>query len=92
MNDIIAAFLYGTAIAALYAWRIGRRDREIRYLRRLAGSHNLWNVRCHACRKPLRDQPTATDTTIHNGGSETSINYHLRGGCAEIVRQRTETA
>ncbi|MEW1803236.1 hypothetical protein ACIGO7_35470 [Streptomyces virginiae] len=91
MPDLLAAVLYGLAIAALQGWRIGRRDREIRYLRRLAGSRSLWNVRCDVCRKPLRDQPTATDTTIHGDGSETSINYHLRGGCAEIVRQRTET-
>ncbi|MER7734124.1 hypothetical protein ABTX80_24855 [Streptomyces erythrochromogenes] len=91
MPDLFAAVLYGLAIASMYAWRIGRRDREIRYLRKLAGNRNLWNVRCDVCCKPLRDRPTATDTTLHNDGHQTSISYHLWGGCAEIVRKRQET-
>lgn len=88
MPDLLIPFLYGTALTALWQWQLSRRDRELRYLRTLAGSKNLWHVRCTVCLKPLRDRPTGSDTTLNEGGSKTSISYHLYGGCAEIVRDR----
>lgn len=88
MNELIAALLYGLGIAAVWQWRIGKRDGELRYLRSLAGSESLWNVRCNVCIKPLRDRPTVTDITVNDNGSKISISYHMYGGCAEIVRNR----
>ncbi|MFG2748051.1 hypothetical protein [Streptomyces xanthophaeus] len=90
MTALITALLYGIGICAVWQWQIGKRDRELRYLRALAGSKSLWNTRCDVCTKPLRDRPTATDTTVNADGSKTSISYHLWGGCAEIVRNRED--
>lgn len=86
--DFLVHIAYGALLCV--AWRAGRREREVAYLRSLAGSKNLWSVRCDVCLKPMRDKASVTDTTTSTDGhSLTSVSYHM-DRCATIVRKRTD--
>lgn len=83
---VLHVLVYGLIFAVL--WR--RRDREISYLRRIAGTDNLWHTRCGHCGRRLRDRPAVTDIQTADNGVETRTSYHMYGGCADHTQQNQE--
>lgn len=77
MTTFLAFLIQGALFCACWQWLLRRRDREIRYLRSIAGSQDQWRTPCRHCGKPIRDRHVIT--RYHDGatrGSRIIVAFH----------------
>lgn len=82
--------ILAAVIPLLGGWIIHRQNRYIAYLEALAAGRNLWNVRCSACMRRLRDAAVTSyaDAGPRPGAEITSHFHSAPRPCAGIGRNR----